>query len=46
MQALMDTLTIGQPPDDPAGTRVVLRSKTLPPPALAAPGHKADDTPS
>ncbi|MBV9058086.1 MAG: ATP-binding protein [Pseudonocardiales bacterium] len=44
MQALMDTVTIGQPPDDPAGTWVVLRSKTIP--VLAAPHHKANDTPN
>jgi serine/threonine-protein kinase RsbW len=44
MQALMDTVTIGQPPDDPAGTWVVLRSKTIPLPVLAAPHHKANDT--
>jgi len=43
---LMDTITIGQPPDDPAGTWVVLRSKTIPPPVLAAPDHKGNDTPS
>lgn len=29
MRACMDTVTIGQPDDDPVGTWVVLRSKTL-----------------
>ena len=46
MQACMDTITIGQPPDDPVGTWVVLRSKTIPPPVLGAPHHETNDTPS
>jgi anti-sigma regulatory factor (Ser/Thr protein kinase) len=32
MRACMDTVTIGQFDDDPVGTRVVLRSKAVPPP--------------
>jgi len=28
----MDTVTIDQPDDNPVGTRVVLRSKPVPPP--------------
>ena len=32
MRACMDTVTIGQPDDDPVGTRVVLRSKAIPSP--------------
>lgn len=30
MRAYMDSVTIGQPPDDPIGTWVVLRSKAIP----------------
>jgi len=41
----MDTVTIGQPDDDQVGAWVVLRSTTVPPPALSAPDDEADDTP-
>jgi anti-sigma regulatory factor (Ser/Thr protein kinase) len=34
MRACMDTVTIGQPDDDPVGTWVVLRSRAVPPRAL------------
>jgi anti-sigma regulatory factor (Ser/Thr protein kinase) len=45
MRACMDTVTIGQPSDDQAGTCVVLRSRAVPPlsQALAAPDRKGNE---
>jgi anti-sigma regulatory factor (Ser/Thr protein kinase) len=45
MHACMDTVTIGQPDDDHVGTWVVLRSKTIAPPALSTPDDETHDTP-
>jgi serine/threonine-protein kinase RsbW len=44
MRACMDTVTIGRPADDKVGTRVVLRSRAVPPPFQAAAAPDSDDT--
>jgi|SRR5690242_14516542 len=45
MRACVDTVTIGQLDDDPVGTRVVLRSRTVPPQEPGTPDNESGDTP-
>ena len=45
MRACVASVTIGQLDDDPVGTRVVLRSRTVPPQEPGTPDNKSGDTP-
>lgn len=45
MRACVASVTIGQLDDDPVGTRVVLRSRTVPPQEPGTPDNESGDTP-